>query len=66
MDQSDDQLICCKLCDKKYKSKKSLNRHMFSHSSNKYICNVCNAVFSHPRLLKVHENLHKEGGKLVD
>lgn len=46
----------CKLCNKEYKNKKSLNYHMMGHSGEKpYKCKSCSNQYSNPKALSKHE-----------
>lgn len=46
----------CKLCNKEYRSKKSLKYHMMGHSGEKpYKCRSCSNQYSNPTALAKHE-----------
>ncbi|OXA60764.1 uncharacterized protein LOC110842797 [Folsomia candida] len=46
----------CSLCDRKYKSVRSLKAHMTSRHENlgKFVCNMCNNTFDSKYALKMH------------
>ena len=50
----------CRVCDKSYRSRGSLTRHLRNHSvgSSQHICPTCDVAFSRRDLLKRHLQIH--------
>lgn len=67
-DEDDDgeEIYSCHVCDKEYRWKSLLSRHMRLHKnseedSKKFSCHVCNKVFKHQSVLKLHmQSTHRK------
>lgn len=51
----------CHICSKKFPTFFKLNQHMNIHFSN-VVCETCGATFLSQRRLKVHIEIHRQGG----
>ncbi|KAF2812770.1 uncharacterized protein BDZ99DRAFT_569382 [Mytilinidion resinicola] len=59
---SSDPLFYCQECGRGYKTVESLNCHHKNHSSNKYVCHICQVGFKRKDLLHRHlTQVHKWG-----
>ena len=56
---SGEKAFSCNLCEKVFKHKSNLNRHMVIHSGEKgFSCNLCEKAFAEKGTLKKHMVIH--------
>ena len=51
---SQEKPIRCEVCARTWSTASQLKRHMFSHGSAQFPCNLCNALLRHPESLRNH------------
>ena len=57
----------CTVCDKRFMTKKSLNRHKQTHTVDKlYSCTQCQKRFATQRYLRIHMNVHSSKYKCTE
>ncbi|CAL4083890.1 unnamed protein product, partial [Meganyctiphanes norvegica] len=49
----------CKVCERYFKDKKAVEKHMLSHKRNKYKCNVCNEQLLWGKEMEMHMHFCK-------
>jgi DNA-directed RNA polymerase subunit RPC12/RpoP len=58
---NEDEMFHCDTCNKGYKDRSNLTKHLRTHTKEKpYICEVCGKEFSHSQSKKDHMSIHKQ------
>lgn len=57
-------MYSCRVCDKTYRLRSSLTRHLRNHSlgSSQHVCPTCDVAFSRRDLLRRHSQIHDASG----
>jgi uncharacterized Zn-finger protein len=57
----EDEMFHCDICNKGYKDRSNLTKHLRTHTKEKpYVCEVCGKEFSHSQSKKDHMSIHKQ------
>lgn len=51
--------VCCDVCRKSFRNKKSLTSHLLHHVKSKYRCDICFCSFVHKKSLDNHRLVHQ-------